>query len=294
MKKLIALILVCLLCLTAAYAAEWGEGLSPAKPTTHSKEADFSKSLGHLIAWPRYEEGHPERTVPALRFCDVLEMYMPRDDIALGEGKITLCDSNGVIAEMDCSDPAQVELRPLEESELADLMWGCGSCMEVHLPISLAFDKTDYYVMMDEGVLYDPANGVKSPAMPKSSNWHPLLQDEFGVSRLYYARGKAEEADEDEDDEKTAKVEYTYLPATGDTVTFDLKLGGSAKEAIIYSENDSMYFSPYQFTESGTVTGNVIGDDVNWGIIFLDEDGKQLDQLTMKKNANGGAAEAEN
>ena len=293
MKKLIALILVCLLCLTSAYAAEWGEGLSPAKPTTHSKEADFSKSLGHLIAWPRYEEGHPERTVPALRFCDVLEMYMPRDDIALGEGKITLCDSNGVIAEMDCSDPAQVELRPLEESELADLMWGCGSCMEVHLPISLAFDKTDYYVMMDEGVLCDPANGVKNPPMGEKSNWHPLLQDDFGVGELYYAKA----AGDGEDEEQDAKVEYTFHPTVGDTVTFELKLGGDAKEAVIFSENNSVYFSPFQFTESGTVTGTVTGEDVSWGIIFLgepDEQGipRQLDQLTLKQSAP--AAEAGN
>lgn len=287
MKKLIALILVCLICATTAYAAEWREGLSPAKPSTGSDEKDFSKSLGYLIAWPQTK-------FPALRFCDVLVIYMPRDDVALGEGKITLCDSEGEIAVMDCSDPVQVELKPLEESELEDMMWGSGSYMMVHLPVSLEFDKSDYYVMMDEGVLYDPANGVKSPAMPKSSNWHPLLQDEFGVSRLYYAKGQAADDDEEEAEKKAEEVEYTYLPTVGDTVTFDLKLGGSAKEAIIYSENDSMYFSPYQFTESGTVTGNVIGDDVNWGIIFLDEDGKQLDQLTMKKNANGGAAEAEN
>lgn len=292
MKKLIALILVCLICLTSAYAAEWREGLSPAKPSTHSQEADFSKNLGYLIAWPR-------PNMPAQRFCDVLEIYMPRDDLALGEGKISLCDSSGVVAEMDCADPAQVELRPLEESELEQLMWGSGSCLDVHLPISLEFNKEDYYVMMDEGVLFDPANGVKNPPMGEHSEWHPLLKDDFGVSRLYYAKGVEKPADEEEDEDAPKEkaeepVEYTYRPTAGDTVTFDLVLGGDAKEAIIFSENDSVYFSPFQFTESGTITGDVTGEDVNWGIVFLDGEGKQLDQLTLRRGNVAEAAEAGN
>ena len=276
MKKLTALILVCLLCLTTAYAAEWREGLSPAKPYTNSKEADFSKNLGYLIAWPRVD-------FPAVRFCDVLEMYMPRDDIALGEGKITLCDANGEIAVMDCADPAQVELRPLEELELQNLIWGSGSCLEVHLPVSLEFDKEDYYVMMDEGVLYDPATGIKNPPMGNTSNWHPVLKDDFGVSSLRYTKPA-------EDD---AEGEITIAPTVGDTVRFDLKLGGDAKEAVIFSENDSVYFEPFQFTESGAITGTVTGEDVGWGIIFLDGEGKQLDMLTLKQSRFVEEAEAQ-
>ena len=73
---------------------------------------------------------------------------------------------------------------------------------------------------------------------------------------------------------------------------FDLKLGGQAKEAVIFSENDSVYFEPFQFTESGTVTGTVSGEDVGWGIIFLDEEGQQLDMLTLKQSRFVEEAEA--
>ena len=274
MKKLIALILVCLICLTSAYAAEWREGLSPEKPSTHMQKVDFKTTLGYFVMWPTPK-------FPALRFCDVLEMYLPRDDIELGEGKITLYDDDGEIAVMDCADPSQVELRLLEESELTDHMWGCGCCMEVHLPVSLEFDK-NYYVFMDEGCLVDPVNGTKSLPLNSPTQWNPLLKDEFGVGGLRYLKP----ADEGE------KAETTFTPVVGDTVQFDLKLGGDATEAVVFSENDSVYFEPFQFTESGTITGTVTGDDVSWGIIFLDAEGLQLDMLTLKRDAAGEAEPA--
>lgn len=266
MKKLIALILACLICLTTAYAAEWREGLSPEKPSTHMEKVDFKETLGYFVMWPTAK-------FPALRFCDVLEIYLPRDDIQLGEGTITLCDDDGEVAVMDCADPAQVELRPLEEIELSDHMWGCGCCLEVHLPVSLEFDKS-YYVLMDEGVLTDPVNGTKSLPLTDARQWNPLLQDEFGIGGLTYRTAAAE----------GEEGEITAVPEVGGTIQFNLKLGGNAKEAVIFTENDSVYFEPFQFTESGVVTGTVTDADVGWGIIFLDEEGKQLDMLTLKQS----------
>lgn len=278
MKKLIALILVCLVCLTTAYAAEWSDGLSPEQPMHNFEKVNFKNTLGYFMMWPTQK-------FPALRFCDVLEMYLPRNDLELGEGKITLCDANGEIAVMDCADPAQVELRPMEESELQFPWgsWGWGSCLEVHLPVSLEFDKDDYYVLMDEGCIVDPANNTKSLSLTAPNQWNPLLQDEFGIGDLRYTKP----AEEDEEPEITA------APAVGDNVRFELKLGGNAKEAVVFSENDSVYFEPFQFTESGTVTGTVTGEDVGWGIIFLDEEGKQLDMLTLKQSRFVEQAEAE-
>lgn len=292
MKKLIALVLVCLLGMTSALAAEWPEGLSPNKPYPNAEAVDFNKHLGYLIYWPRADWA-------AQRFCDVLEMYMPRDDIALGEGKVTLCDSNGVVAEMDCADPAQVELRPMEEYELQQFPypWGCGQCLEVHLPVSLEFDKDDYYVMMDEGVLRDPANGNTNPPMNEKAKWHPLLQDEFGISKLYYTTPEAP-ADDDEEQTDAPKVPEgdvtytTYHPAVGDIVVFDLVLGGDAKRAVVYSENDSVYFDVFEFDKSGTVIGTITDEDVGWGIVFLNEAGEALDMLTPKESAFVAEAEA--
>ena len=241
------------------------------------KKVDFKQTLGYFLMWPKQD-------FPALRFCDVLEMYLPRNDLELGEGKITLCDANGEIAVMDCADPTQVELRPMEESELKFSWgsWGWGSCLEVHLPVSLEFDKDDYYVLMDEGCIVDPVNGTKNLPLTKPNQWTPLLKDEFGISSLRYAK-PAEEGEE---------AETTTTPVVGDTVQFDLKLGGQAKEAVIFTENDSVYFEPFQFTESGTVTGTVSGEDVGWGIIFLDEEGQQLDMLTLKQSRFVEEAEA--
>ena len=79
MKKLIALILVCLVCLTTAYAAEWSEGVSPEQPMHNLKKVDFKQTLGYFLMWPKQD-------FPALRFCDVLEMYLPRNDLELGVG----------------------------------------------------------------------------------------------------------------------------------------------------------------------------------------------------------------
>ena len=72
MKKLIALTLVLLLCLSTAYAAEWREGLGPNKPTTHSREIDFKETLGYFTMWPIPR-------LPAEVYCDVLEMFLPRN-----------------------------------------------------------------------------------------------------------------------------------------------------------------------------------------------------------------------
>lgn len=279
MKKLIALVLVCLLCMASAYAAEWREGLSPNKPSTHMEAVDFNTTLGYFVLWP-------SQKFSAMRMCDVLEIYLPRDDLALGEGKITLCDEDGEVAVMDCTDPVQVELRPLEEIELEDHMWGCGSCLEVHLPISMEFDKS-YYVLMDEGCLYDPANGVKSLPLTDARQWNPLLTDDFGIGSLYYAKGT------DPMEPQPEKPEFTYAPVEGDTVHFNLKLGGDAKEAVVFSENDSVYFDPFQFTESGEVTGTIVSNDVDWGIIFLDEAGEQLDMLMLKQSDYAYEEEAE-
>ena len=55
-------------------------------------------------------------------------------------------------------------------------------------------------------------------------------------------------------------------------------MGGAAKTAVIFSENDSVRFDEIEFTESGTITGEVTKADVDWGVVFLDANGNTLQE----------------
>ena len=308
MKKLIALVLVCVFCMATAYAAEWPEGTSPAKPSNLKPEVDLTKTIGYWLPFPR-------AGLPAECFCDVLELYMPNPDIALGEGTATLWNAEGEVAKIDFSDPDQVELRELEEVELTAMHWGCGVCLEMHLPVSLKFDE-QYYVTMDEGVLTSNGGAVKSMPIPYSDKvpleeqyWTPAVVGDYGIGSLYYSDAPeapaeteatgddAEEAAEEEPAateapaEPAEPAEPKYNPVKGDIIHFDLLLGGDAKTAVMYSENDSVFFETLEYTESSPVTATIKDDDLNWGVVFLDESGDVLDYINL--GIAQAAAEAE-
>ena len=81
---------------------------------------------------------------------------------------------------------------------------------------------------------------------------------------------------------KVQPVAYKKKPEVGDTITFDLVMGGDAKYAVMYTENGSVFFETLEYTESGTVTGSIIGEELDWGVVFLDENGEVLDILDLK------------
>lgn len=283
MKKLVALMMVFMLCLTTAYAAEWAEGRSPAQPYAGVPEVKLDETMGYIMLYPREK-------MPAERFCDVLEIYLPREDVEVGEGCITLCDADGEVAKLSCADPESVELRPLEESELEGLMWGSGICVEVHLPVSLDFDH-DYYVLMDDACFSAAEGKVQSLALTNKDGWIPVLTGEFGIGGLYYtaapekadpAEGEEEEAPAEEAEETVELPTEPKKPEVGDLIVFDLKMGGDAKYAVVYSENDTVYFNPLEYTESGKVWGTITGEDLDWGVVFLDENGGVLDVVDVK------------
>ena len=284
MKKLVALILVCLLCMaTTAFAAEWAEGLSPAKPSNLKPAVDLNTTVGYWLPFPR-------SGLPAERYCDVLELYMPNPDVALGEGTATLWNADGEVAKVDFADPDQVEMRDLEEEELEIMHWGSGVCIEMHLPVSLAFGET-YYVTMDEGTITSNGGKTKSMQIPYTDQlpleeqyWTPSVTGDFGVGGLYYSAAPAEPTDEEEEAAEPAEeapAEPKLKPAKGDVVNFDVVLGGDAKTAIMYSENNSVYFETLEYTENSHVTGTVTEDDVRWGVVFVDEAGQPGDYLVM-------------
>ena len=228
MKKLAALILICVLFVSTAYAAEWTDGRSAAQPYAGVPEVNLDETMGYIMLFPRAK-------MPAQNYCDVLEIYLPREDLVLGEGSLTLCNAEGELEKISFADSERVELRPLEEPELEGLMWGGGMCIEVHLIKSLSFDE-NYYILMDDGCFTAAEEEV--PAEPKA-------------------------------------------PEKGDIITFDLKMGGDAKYAVVFSENDSVSFDPPEYTESGTIKGAITGDELDWGVVFLDENGDVLEVLDL-------------
>ena len=188
MKKLIALVLVAILALgSTCLAAEWPAGCSAAKPYTKLNQVDLSQTMGYIMLYPRLK-------MPVSQFCDVLEMYLPREDLVRGVGMLHLYEnisgsSEGVeVCSADFSDPNSVDFRKLSEKELQGLMWGSGMCVEIHLPKSLEFGNRihSYYVLMDEGCFTANGGSVKSIGINSSEAWNPIINGDYSVSGLYY------------------------------------------------------------------------------------------------------------
>jgi hypothetical protein len=296
MKRLIAVVLVCLLCATSAFAAEWPEGLGPDQPLPGVRKLDLTKEMGYCYTFPKpgLEVSH---------FCNVLEIYLPREDIELGQGHAHLYDSTDTeIADIDFANPEQVLLRTQEEAELAAKKWGGGVCIEMNLPVSLKFDES-YYVLMDLNCFTACDGKISNYDLAKPDQWTPILQGDFGIGGLFYCAPpepqeaeegaeeatEATEAPEDQNPEDAAEPmgEPKYNPVVGDMIHFDLLLGGDAKTAVVFSENDSVFFEKIDYTESGHVTGTVTKDALDWGVVFLDENDEALQVIKPAWTAQG-------
>ena len=296
MKRLTALLIACLLCLTTAYAAEWGEGLGPSQPYPGVPYRHLNESMGHVLVYPSAK-------FSTSVYCDTLQMYLPREDVELGEGKMTLYDDGGQVAVVDFTDTESVSVRPLDEIELKGLIWGGGVCVEMRLPVSLQFDK-HYYVLMDEGCITAADGKVTNPAITSREAWVPVLTGEYGVSGMYYStpvevpveeeptEAPAEAVDEGafEDQVKPALVklepgDIKLTPEVGDMVAFDLLMGGDAKTAVVFSENGSVQFDAQEFTESAVVTGVITDEPIKWGVVFLDDAGEVLRVVQVDRTA---------
>ena len=263
MKKMIAIALALLLLTAAAHAAQWPAGRSAAQPYAGVPEIDLSTSMGYVMRYP-------QQKLPAQKYCDVLEIYLPREDVALGQGTLTLKDERGEEVAIRFDDPEAVSLRPLEEPELRDLMWGGGVCIQARLPFSLRFDG-EYTVRMDAGC-YTAADGAVSSLALTGSEWDPMVEGDYGISGLRYSEPAAADSD---------VPGYVAVPRRGDAIRFDVVLGGEAKVAVIYSENDSVLFDVPEFSASGRAAGTVASDDVRWGVVFLDASGEVLDMIEL-------------
>lgn len=298
MKRLFALVLVCALCLgSAALAAEWGEGLSPSQPYKGVRAVDLTKEFGYWVFYPSQAQSGK---MYAKRFCDVLEVYMPDPGVQLGKGTATLWNAESQpVCVIDFENPEQVQLREMEEEELQSLMWGSGVCLEMYLPISLGMNE-EYYVTFEKGVMTTNEGKVECQFIPYDESkpvlqqyWSPMLSDDYGIGSLCYSAAPAE-GEEETSEEEAPAVEYKYDPVTGDVLNFDVTLGGDAVVAVMYSENDSVYFDTMELSETGHVTGTITNDDVRWGVVFLDAENNVLQNMDMSPIKDRAAESAEN
>lgn len=287
-RTILALLLASALAAVPVPAAEWGEGLSPSKPYSGVPEVNLEETMGYIMLYPRTK-------MPGDHFCDVLEMYLPREDIVRGSGELRLYnEADELVSTSHFENEDEVEIRALGEEELKGLMWGGGTCVSARLPVSLELGK-NYYVLMDEGC-FTAANGaVKSLAIRSHDAWQPVVNGDFGIENLSYRAGTdlppestaempADEPSESEAAAALEEAEITLTPKKGDTLVFDVVIGGECTSAVAYSDDGSVNFDQLEFTSSGRAVGHITGDDaVTWGVVFLNADGDVLDVLSANK-----------
>ena len=258
MKRLIAILVACLMMAGAAHAAEWAEGTSPAQPYPGVPAADLQAQIGYMLNFPKAGN-------PAELYCDTLYIYLPREDLALGDGRLSVMTGAGEWTGVSFADAERVRLFPLDEETLADVQWGGGIGVEVWLPVSLPMGDGAWIEMEDACRV--PEGGARLEGLPKGSEaWRAALEGEYGVGGLRFTH-EGEDAP-------------LSRPAAGDLVTFDLQLGGDAAMAAIESANGSVTCDAGEgFAQSCEVTLRLLDDDFQWTVYFLDDAGNAVDVL---------------
>ena len=265
MKRLAALVLIILMMGTAmAETSAWRDGLGPGKPYAGLPEVDLSKEMGYMMFYP--SAGMPAEVV-----CDRLYLYVPREDVKIGEGTLYLYSEtakNALVWSMEM-DSEWISQRPISAAELEGLLWGGGTCVEINLPQTLTFGET-YFVNMTQGSLVTE-EGVESPAIGGTDRWSFTFETEYGVSAMEYRHPKGDGSYEG----------GIKNPEIGDEVRFDLKLGGEAATAVVYVNNNSVDFLGIAYEEDSEVVATVTAEKPSWGVLFLDAEGNVLDQIAF-------------
>lgn len=261
MKRIAALLLAALVLCVGAAQAEWQEGMSPAKPYENVPEINLDEQMGYMMFFPR--EGN------AIDYaCQRLYIYLPREDVKAGEGTFYLMnEQDGVIWSTEMTNTEAITQRSINAAELEGLMWGGGMCFEILLPKTLELGKP-YFVNMTRGCIV-AENGVENVQIGGTDSWVITVEGDFGVSGMEYRRAKNNGSYE----------EQLLKPQAGDEIRFDLVLGGDAVIASIYDLNGSVEFEQTTFTASGEVIGEVVLEELSWGVVFLDSENKVLGRV---------------
>lgn len=259
MKRIIALALALLL-LAGTAAAEWPEGMSPAKPYEGVPEVDLQEQMGYMMFYPR--DG-----ISAGSSCQRLYIYLPREDVKAGDGTLYLFTEKGdEVWSTAMNDTEAITVRSINDAELTGLLWGGGTCFEVLLPRTLELGKT-YYVNLTRGCIV-AENGVENPQLG-GKDWAVKMDNDYGVSGMQYRREQYSGVWED----------GILHPQAGDEIRFNLVLGGEAKMAAIYQYNDSADFLLTTYEKSSEVVGKVASENLVWGVMFLDAWGNELSRV---------------
>ena len=258
MKRMIAVLMACLMLAGAAHAAEWAEGTSPERPYPGVPKVDLTTQIGYMLNYPKAGNA-------AECYCDTLYIYLPREDLVLGDGQLTVMTGEGEWTGVSFADAERVRLYPLDGQTLSDVRWGGGICVEVWLPVSLPL-ADGAWIEMEEACLVTES-GASLEGLPKGDRaWRAAVGGEYGVGGLRFTH--------EGDDAPLAQ------PAAGDLVKFDLQLGGDAAMAAIESANGSVTCDAGEgFAQSCEVTLRLLDDDFQWTVYFLDDAGNAVDVL---------------
>lgn len=258
MKKLLALVLVLAMCACAsAMAAEWAEGLGPQKPYAASPEIDFNESFGYMMFLPVNGQWVAPGT-------STLSIFLPREDIQVGEGELKLFSKeDGQMEEIAVSAETLVQ-RAMTEAELEGLVWGSGTVFEVKLANPLEPNK-HYYVQLSKGSIVSPDFEVASPALSGKKAWTFSTEVESYVESVSFLRVV-------EGEEEPTVVEN---PMVGDTAKVSIVLGEDAAAAALYCNAGTFSTEETYFEESAETTLYFPANgEVEWGVIFMDAEGK--------------------
>lgn len=264
MKRIIAICLVMILMGSAAIAAEWPEGMSANKPYTGSPEVDFNETIGYMILMPLKGS-----TVKAGELT--LSIYMPRTDVKIGEGKLTLnCKEDRQAEEVEFNEE-NVVLREMTEEELTALLWGSGVVFEIALEKPLTANR-NYYVQLSEGCIASEEYEAKSPKISRNDVWYFNTNTPNYIENVKYYRMA---------DGKEKAVSEESVKA-GDMVRIKVNMGGEAVAYAICCDQGVIKPEETYFEEAGETsiqfpnTGEVI-----WSVVYMDAEGKHVDEVSF-------------
>lgn len=278
MKRVLAICL--LLLLTATVLAEgetgkWGEGLGPQKPYSGSPEVDFEKTIGYMIFMPLNQS-----TVTPGKL--ILQILMPREDVEIGSGTITLYNGQDEVVEEIPFDEEHVKQRAMTEAELDAMIWGCGTVFSVKTSNPPEANQS-FYVLMTDGCIIAPDYGTETLPLEDKAKWTFNTNVTNYVENFAYSHdnGNIEADDETEpEEEEETEEEPLEAPQLDDFANFSIVLDGTGITAVIYCNEGSIATEDTYVTESKDVSVQFVSvGQTDWGVMFLKEDGSILYQV---------------